>query len=257
MLSAPKYSTDRISAPQLVHFRDFAIILSMVGTARENDRTAKPRAAPQPPEQRERLARYLDELQRWNRRINLTSVPAASAWARLVEESLTLAALAGIQSGERVIDVGSGAGIPGIVVAITHPDVAVTLLESDTRKAGFLTHVAGMLELHAVSVLDRRAEEAGHDASLRETFHAALSRAAAPTATLCELTLPFVHTGGRVCAQVSDAAAEAQRCQAAAVACGGDTPRAVSAHVLCVRKIAATPSEYPRRTGVPSRRPLR
>jgi len=229
----------------------------MVGTARENDGTTKPRAVQQPPEQRERLARYLDELQRWNRRLNLTSVPAASAWTRLIEESLTLAALAGIHSGERVIDVGSGAGIPGMVVAIMHPDVAVTLLESDTRKAGFLTHAAGMLELHAVSILNARAEEAGHDASLRESFDVAVSRAAAPAPALCELALPFVHAGGHLCAQVSDAAAEARRCRAAATACGGDAPHALSPDVMCVRKVTSTPSEYPRRTGVPSRRPLR
>ena len=207
--------------------------------------------------QHTRLSLYVDELLRWNHRLNLTSVPASSVWTRLIEESLALSERAGVRAGDHVIDVGSGGGVPGIVVAITQPGIEMTLLESDTRKAGFLTHVAGLLELDAVTVLDRRAEEAGHDASLRESFDVALSRAAAPPPTLCELALPFVHIGGRLCAQVSDAASEVERCRAAAAACGGDVPRAIDSDVLCVEKVTATPSTYPRRVGVPSRHPLR
>lgn len=229
----------------------------MVGSARENDGTVKPHAVSPSSDQYARLTLYLDELQRWNRRLNLTSVPLSAAWTRLIEDSLMLSERAGIHAGDHIIDIGSGGGVPGIVVAIAHQGITVTLLESDTRKAGFLTHVAGMLALDAVTVLERRAEEAGHDASLRESFDLALSRAAAPTPTLCELALPFVHIGGRLCAQVSDAVAEVERCRAAAVACGGDVPRAITPDVLCVEKVTATPSVYPRRVGVPSRHPLR
>ena len=208
-------------------------------------------------ELRERLAVYLDELQRWNRRLNLTSVPGAALWAHHVDDSLALAELTGLSAGDRVIDIGSGAGVPGLVLAIAHPDAAVTLLEADTRKAGFLTHVAGKLALTAVAVVDRRAEEAAHDSSLRECFGVAVSRAAAPAATLCELALPFVRVGGCLYAQVGDADLDVERCRAAAAVCGGGAPEAVRPGVLRVRKLTPTPSAYPRRAGVPSRRPLR
>src|SRR4029077_15998140 len=135
-------------------------------------------------------------------RLNLTAVPKAESWARHIEEAVALGEVTGLRAGDRIIDVGSGAGVPGLVLAVTHPGVAVTLLEADTRKAGFLTHVAGMLQLTAVTVVDRRAEEAAHDPSLRERFDMAVSRAVAPAATLCELALPFVRLGGCLCAQV-------------------------------------------------------
>lgn len=244
-----------MSAPQFVHFSGFAIILSVVGPAFGNDRTAASVAAALPPEQRSRLVTYLTELGRWNRRANLTAVPDDKLWERHVGESLMLHAEAGIESASDVIDVGSGGGVPGIVIAVVRPDVRVSLLEADARKCGFLTHVAGLLGLRAVRVLNLRAELAGHDRALREQFDVAVARAVAPPPVLCELALPLVRVGGRLAALVADAAAVAARSTRAAELCGGGEPIARGG-VLLIPKVAMTPARLPRRPGVPARRPL-
>jgi 16S rRNA (guanine527-N7)-methyltransferase len=177
------------------------------------------------------------------------------AWRRHVDESLHLLDVAAPAPGSTVVDVGSGAGLPGVVVAIVRPDLGVALLESDARKQAFLTHVAGLLELEGVTVVAERAEDAGHQSGLRDSFDLALSRAAAPPPTLCELALPLLRVGGRLCALVADARAAASASTVAAGLCGGDRPRWADG-VLVIDKIAPTPPAYPRRPGVPSRRPL-
>jgi 16S rRNA (guanine527-N7)-methyltransferase len=205
--------------------------------------------------QRAALLRYLAELDLWNRRLNLTTVPAKQAWERHVGEALQLLEAASPERAARLIDVGSGAGVPGLVIAITRPDLRVTLLEADTRKAAFLTHVAGLLALENATIEARRAEQAGHDHSLREVFDVAMSRATAAPPVLCELALPFVRVGGGLWALVADAAAAADACAVAARLCGGEA-RAVTERVLHVAKVAPTPERYPRRPGIPARRPL-
>jgi 16S rRNA (guanine527-N7)-methyltransferase len=206
-------------------------------------------------EQAESIARFLDELSRWNRRINLTSVDREDAWRRHVDESLQLLETANPAPGSTIVDVGSGGGLPGVVVAIVRPDLRVALLESDARKQAFLTHVAGLLALSGVSIVAARAEVAGRQGGLRESFDVALSRAAAQPPTLCELALPLLRVGGRLCALVADARGAAAASEVAARLCGGDLPRSTEG-VLVVDKIAPTPPAYPRRPGVPSRRPL-
>src|SRR5438132_1388295 len=91
--------------------------------------------------QAETIARFLDELSRWNRRINLTSVDREDAWRRHVDESLHLLEAGDPAPRSAIVDVGSGAGLPGVVVAVVRPDLRVALLESDARKQAFLTHV--------------------------------------------------------------------------------------------------------------------
>jgi 16S rRNA (guanine527-N7)-methyltransferase len=155
-----------------------------------------------------------------------------------------------------VVDVGSGAGIPGIPIAVVRPDLEVVLCDSDQKRAGFLTHVATLLGLERVHVAPVRAEDLGRTAGAREAFDAAVSRATAPPPVLCELCLPLLRTGGRLAALVRDASAAAEACAAAAAACGGGRPEAAAAGVLVVVKLTATPDAYPRRPGVPAKRPL-
>ena len=200
---------------------------------------------------------FLDELARWNARINLTSVPAADGWRRHIDESVALLEAADPPSGAAIVDVGSGAVIPGAVIAILRPDLRVTLLEADARKAAFLDHVTGLLGLSGVTVSNTRAESAGHDPRLRETFDLAVSRATAEPPALCELALPLVRVGGRLCALVTDAAAAATACAAASATLGGGLPGSAGRHLLVVQKIAVTDQRYPRRSGVPQRRPIR
>ena len=146
--------------------------------------------------QRALLERHLDELDTWNRRLNLTSVPRGAAWDRHVGETLQLLGAAGLAEGCRCADLGSGGGIPGIVVAVLRPDVAVTLVESDRRKAGFLVHVSGLLDLANVTVAAARAEELGADAAHHHAYDAVLSRAAAPPPLLWRLAAPLLRPGG-------------------------------------------------------------
>jgi 16S rRNA (guanine527-N7)-methyltransferase len=202
------------------------------------------------------LERYLDELYRWNERINLTRVPRAEARRRHLGETQALLAAAAPGRGASVVDVGSGAGVPGLVMAILRPDLRLTLVESDRRSAAFLVHAAALCGAAHLSVLPRRAEEVGRDPAHRERHDLAVSRAAAPAPVLCELALPLLRVGGRLLALVADPAGDAQRAAPAATRCGGGAPAALGAGILAVPKVAATPLEYPRRPGVPARHPL-
>src|SRR5580693_7552974 len=177
-------------------------------------------------------------------------------WSRHVEESLELLDIAGPPAGSHVVDIGSGGGIPALIIAIVRPDLRVTMLEADVRKSGFLVHVAGMLKLSRVEVEAIRAEDAGRRAGTRESFDLATSRATAPPDVLCELTLPLLKVGGSLCALVTDAPSTLAACAAAAEACGGGEPRAPTNDVLRIAKVSPTPADYPRRDGVPSRQPI-
>ena len=202
------------------------------------------------------LEAYLDELDRWSQRLNLTAIPRDQAWSRNVAEAEELLEVAAPSPGCSVIDIGSGGGVPGIVIAILRPDLEMTLLDADRRKSAFLIHVAGLLGLASVRVVAERAEDAGRRDGMRETFDLAISRATAPPPVLCELALPLLRTGGALCALVSDAQAAIGSCSAAASACGGSAPEAPSSGILRVRKVTLTPHEYPRRPGTPGRHPI-
>ena len=203
-----------------------------------------------------RLLRYLDELYRWNQRINLTSIPREDAESRHLAEARRLLVHAAPAPGARVVDIGAGGGVPGLVMAILRPDLRVTLIESDRRKAGFLLQAAAVCECPQVRVDPRRAEEVGHDPAHREAYDLAVSRATASAPVLCELALPLLHAGGRLLALVADAEADAGIAAAAASACGGGMPAALAPGILSITKVAPTPELYPRRAGMPARRPL-
>ncbi len=203
-----------------------------------------------------RLGRYLDELYLWNRRINLTAVPRAEAESRHTGEARRLLAASEAAQGARVVDIGAGGGVPGLVMAILRPDLRLTLVEADRRRAGFLLHAAALCACPGVTVISRRAEEVGHDPAHRGRYDLAVSRATAAAPALCELALPLLRTGGRLLALVSDAEADARIAAAAAAACGGGQPLAVAPGILAITKVQPTPDAFPRRPGVPARRPL-
>ena len=189
-------------------------------------------------DQRRALDRHLDELDLWNRRLNLTAVPRDKAWDRHVVESLALLEAAGLAEGARCADLGSGGGIPGVVVAVARPDLRVTLVESDRRKAGFLVHVCGLLSLVNVTVAARRAEQLSADPHERESYDAVLSRAAAPPRLLCALSMPLLRAGGALWALVSPADGTA-----AVTALAGDPAvraESISPGILAVHKVGAT-----------------
>lgn len=186
-------------------------------------------------QQRRLLERHLDELETWNRRLNLTAVPRDHAWERHVDESLAVLEAMTPAAGWRVVDIGAGGGIPGLVVAVMRPDLAVTLVEADRRKAGFLVHVAGLLDLDNVTIAARRAEEMGRDPEHRARYDAVVSRAAAPPPLLVELAMPMMRVGASLWALVSDAPA------AAADLTGDEVgAAAVEPGILRVEKLPAT-----------------
>ncbi len=179
----------------------------------------------------------------------------------LVDDCLVLVDQLG--GARRLVDVGSGGGLPGLPLKIARPDLEVTLIEADGKKSAFLVHACARLGLQGVEVVNRRAEEAAHDPRLRETFDLAVARALASMPTLAELCLPFVRVGGRLLAQKTEAEdlAGAER---AIEAMGGGPARVVPAPsaarragtIVVVEKIRPTPSAYPRRSGLPARKPL-
>jgi 16S rRNA (guanine527-N7)-methyltransferase len=212
------------------------------------------------PEQRSQLTRYVDLLLQSSQLFNLTAIhDPALAWERHVLESLRLLPLLGAPG--RLIDVGSGGGIPGLVLAIARPTIHVTLLEATSKKARFLEQTARALELGNVHVLCERAETAGAQGShLRDSFDIAMARAVAPMRVLVELLAPFVKVGGLVLAVKGERAAvelsEAANALWSLHLQHESTLRQPTASVVLLRKQAGTPTKYPRRPGEPKRNPL-
>lgn len=197
------------------------------------------------------LARYVELLAGWPGLISRNQDAAA-----LVEDSLVL--LPHLGGAGTLVDVGSGGGMPGLPLKIARPDLDVTLLEADRRKAAFLVHAAARLGLE-VRVITDRAEVAGRGV-LRESFDAACCRALAAPAAACELCLPLVRPGGRLLALTTLGEAGWE----VAPQLGGGQARLIPAPsrlrdrgaVAVVEKLTPTPDAYPRRSGVPARRPL-
>ncbi len=178
----------------------------------------------------------------------------------LVEDCLVL--LEHLGPAHRVVDVGSGGGLPGLPLKIARPDLSMTLVEADQNKAAFLVQACSKLGLD-VEVVAKRAEELGHEPRLREAFDLAVARALAPTPVLVELCLPLVRVGGRLLAQKTDKE-ELAAAERAISLLGGSLEAVVAAPsnarragtVMIVSKVRPTPAAYPRRPGVPARKPL-
>ncbi len=188
----------------------------------------------------------------------LVSAPAGE----LIDDCLVLVDHLG--DARTVVDVGSGGGLPGLPLKLARPDLQVTLIEADGRKAAFLVRACAELGLRDVTVLDRRAEDAGRDGRYREAFDVAVARAVAPLPVLVELCLPLVRVGGRLLAQKTES--EDVHAAARAIELLGGAPPTVlrspsaargSGTIVIVEKTRPTPDAYPRRAGVPARRPLR
>lgn len=187
----------------------------------------------------------------------LVSGPAAP----LIDDSLVLLPFLGDAS--RLVDVGSGGGLPGLPLKLMRPDLQVTLIESDQDKAAFLVQAAARLMLPGLEVVNRPAEEAGHDARYREAFDVAVARALAPMPALAELCLPLVRVGGRLLAQKTEmedmsAAHLALDLLGGALEAVNPAPSELRSEgtIVVVRKVAPTPTMYPRRPGLPRRKPL-
>lgn len=212
----------------------------------------------------ELLNRYLQLIQRWRRAAGLTTVADPFQAARVHIADSLLCLRADIAPRAAVIDVGSGAGLPGIPLAIVRADLRITLLEAERRKAAFLEMAVRELSL-AMHVDVRRAEEAAHDPDARERYDAVVARAVAPLRALFELTLPFARIGGVAVLLKGPGVRRELRgaARAAAVLGGGEVELkeatlsgGESRRIVVIPKVRATPAAYPRRPGIPARRPL-
>ena len=219
---------------------------------------------------------YYETLIDWNRRVNLTRITDYEAvQAKHFLDSLSCLPEIQRVSGDsdwvsaaasQAIDVGAGAGFPGVPLKIAVPTLRLTLLEATGKKAEFLRYLVGLLDLAEVSVMRARAEEAGQDPAHREGYDLALARALAGMATLAELTLPLVRVGGLVIAQKGeDPTAEVEAAQNAIVTLGGRVKEIQSVavpgledarHLVVLEKVSPTPPKYPRRSGMPAKRPI-
>ncbi|MDI6871658.1 MAG: 16S rRNA (guanine(527)-N(7))-methyltransferase RsmG [Bacillota bacterium] len=218
-------------------------------------------------DQEERLARYLARLRAENERLNLTAVvePVEVALKHFVDSATVLRAVE-LPPGESLADVGSGGGFPGVPLAILRPDLRVTLIEANRKKAAFLGRLQVELGLEQVTVVNARAEEVGRQAAHRERYGLAVARAVAPLAVVWEYLLPLVRVGGTAVALKGPGVAEElpPGGRAAKVLGGGGQiihrfllPRgAGERQVVAVQKVAASPAQYPRRPGVPAKKPL-
>jgi 16S rRNA (guanine527-N7)-methyltransferase len=216
----------------------------------------------------DRLGRYLDLMLETNRSFNLTSITdPEEAWTRHIFDSLTLlpyvsGAIESAGTNEtRVLDVGSGAGLPGIPLAIALPAARVTLLEATGKKACFLERIRDELALGNVDIINERAELAGQNPNAhREKYDLVLSRAVGQLSTLLELTIPFARTGGLVLAikgakaneEVEHARQALHHLHSVVV----DIRRTPTGRIVVIEKERPTPRAYPRPPGEPRRKPL-
>ncbi len=213
------------------------------------------------------LQSYESELLEWNKRFNLTAVRERdSIRIKHFLDSFTCLLAMHEAPPARLIDIGTGAGFPGIPIKILMPQCNLTLVESVAKKAEFCRHIVRHLHLDNTEVICGRAEDVGHEDNHRELYDWAVARAVARLPVLMEYLLPLVRIGGRVLAQKGeDALSETHNAEHAIKLLGGQMRQFIPVslpgvaderYLIVVDKIAATPDRYPRRTGIPSKNPI-
>ncbi|MDY6845755.1 MAG: 16S rRNA (guanine(527)-N(7))-methyltransferase RsmG [Chloroflexota bacterium] len=219
-------------------------------------------------EQLRALKIYEDDLLAWNRNISLTAIrdPEGVRIKHFLDSMTVLRAWDRQAPPERIIDVGTGAGFPGLVLKLVWPNSKLTLVESVHKKAGFCRHMVERLGLEGVTVLPERAEVIGQDPAHRHTYDLAVARAVARMPILMEYLLPLIHRNGVAIAMKGEAAlAETHEAHTAINLLGGKLHKLINIqlpgvveerYIVVVHKVARTPEKYPRRVGVPAKTPI-
>ena len=215
--------------------------------------------------QAEKFYLYTNMLLEWNEKINLTAITEQN---EIIQkhfiDSLTINKY--IDEEASIIDVGTGAGFPGIPIKIVRDDIRVTLLDALNKRINFLNEVIEQNKLTNIDTIHARAEEAGKNKDFREKFDISTSRAVAPLNVLVEYLLPLVKIGGKcICMKGSNAKEEVENSKKAISLLGGkiekieelELPKSdIKRTVIVIRKERNTPTKYPRKAGTPSKMPI-
>ncbi|MEO5887320.1 MAG: 16S rRNA (guanine(527)-N(7))-methyltransferase RsmG [Anaerolineales bacterium] len=213
------------------------------------------------------LIQYEKELLEWNGKFNLTAIrDVGSIRTKHFLDSFSCALAWKGSPPNHLIDVGTGAGFPGIPLKLIYPNLKLTLVESVRKKAMFCRHIVDVLGLQNVDVLHARAEDLGQSVAHREKYDWAVARAVANLNVLSEYLLPLVEMGGSMLAQKGESApAEAQSAEGAMRVLGGKLGQLIPVnlpgvaddrYLVVVEKVAATPPKYPRKPGIAAKMPL-
>ena len=217
-------------------------------------------------EQMEQFYKYMNLLIEWNEKINLTAIiePEEIIQKHFID-SLTI--LNRIEDNKSVVDVGTGAGFPGIPLSIMNPTLKITLVDSLNKRLVFLQEVINQLGLKNVELVHARAEDFGQNKKYREKFDVATSRAVANLSTLSEYLIPLVKENGKIiCMKASEAEEEIEQAKKAINVLGGtiknvetfDLPQSdIGRTIITIEKIKKTPAKYPRKAGTPAKEPIR
>lgn len=220
------------------------------------------------PGQTQQYAEYMERILEHNRHINLTSITDRDEFIKKHYADSILGALNDeFRAGERVIDVGTGAGFPGVPLAILFPDKEFVLLDSLNKRLKIVSEICRSAGINNIRVLHSRAEDAGRNKEYREQFDICVSRAVADLSVLSELCLPFVAEGGCFlsykgpdCEEELKNAGKAIRTLGGRVKgvsniCSADTE--FNHNIIFIEKIKNTPAQYPRKAGTPSKNPIK
>lgn len=207
---------------------------------------------------------YLKELLEWNEKFNLTGITDPNdIWHKHFMDSLTVFKSIP-EKAIKIIDIGTGAGFPGLVIQILNPRLHVTLMDATGKKVLFLKHMIEKLDLKNAVAIQNRAEILGHNPNYRESFDVALSRAVALLPTLLEYVLPFVKMGGIFISQKKEGLEEIESSNEAIKTLGGTIKETIKINseilperqLIVIEKIKDTPKEFPRAEGLAKKRPL-
>ncbi|MBM4426500.1 MAG: 16S rRNA (guanine(527)-N(7))-methyltransferase RsmG [Chloroflexi bacterium] len=213
------------------------------------------------------LINYEKELLEWNQKFNLTAIrDVESIRIKHFLDSYSCVQAWKANPPHRLVDIGTGAGFPGIPLKIIYPTMHVTLVESVGKKAMFCQHVIQTLGLEGIEIIQTRAEDLGQNPAHRESYDWAVARAVAQLNILSEYLLPLVKVGGTMLAQKGESGpAEAQSAEKAMKLLGGKLKQLIPVELpgvaddrflVLVDKVAATPPKYPRKAGIPMKMPL-
>lgn len=213
----------------------------------------------------EKFLRYKDLLVERNKHVNLTAITAdREIILKHFIDSLTINRY--LEANAKIIDVGTGAGFPGIPIKILRKDVNITLLDSLNKRVNFLNEVIADLDLKQIDAIHGRAEDLAHKAEYREKFDTVTARAVANLATLSELCLPFIKRGGKFICMKGSSIEEIDEARTALEILGGTVASIdkfllpdsdIERNIVIIEKIKSTPNRYPRKPGMPAKEPIK